>query len=399
MSGTRRRPGLLGPQVEGYQGWLLGLGYTPATVRNMLKELGQVGCWMASEDLAAGDLDEARLVEFRAFRRQAGYRRVVGPRALLPLLRYLREIGVTPAALPSTAPLDELICRYHRWMLEERGLAETTMLRYDNTARRFLTEQAVTSNALHPETLTGGDVNAFLLRECARVSTGSAKGRVAELRSILRFLYLQDLTPMRLGSSVPPVGGWRLATVPPTISPEDVQRLLDSCDRSTLIGRRDFAMMTLIARLGLRSIEVSRLELEDLDWRAGEVMIRGKGGRQDRLPLPSDVGQALVDYLTERPGVTDIRRVFLRQRTPRGPIRADLVGDVVQRACQRAGVGHVGPHRLRHALARELLRRGAGLMAIGQVLRHQDLATTALYAKVDLDTLRQVAQPWPGADR
>jgi site-specific recombinase XerD len=284
-------------------------------------------------------------------------------------------------------------------MLEERGLAETTMLRYDNTARRFLTEQAVTSNALHPETLTSGDVNAFLLRECARVSTGSAKGRVAELRSILRFLYLQDLTPMRLGSSVPPVGGWRLATVPPTISPEDVQRLLDSCDRSTLIGRRDFAMMTLIARLGLRSIEVSRLELEDLDWRAGDVMIRGKGGRQDRLPLPSDVGQALVDYLTERPGVTDVRRVFLRQRTPRGPIRADLVGDVVQRACQRAGVGHVGPHRLRHALARELLRRGAGLMAIGQVLRHQDLATTALYAKVDLDTLRQVAQPWPGADR
>jgi site-specific recombinase XerD len=399
MSGTRRRPGLLGPYVEGYQGWLLDLGYTPATVRNMLKELGQVGCWLASEGLTTDDLDEVRGLEFRAFRRQAGYRRVPGPRALVPLVTYLREVGATPEALPSKAPLDELRRRYHRWMVEERGLAATTIIRYDNTARRFLTEQAMTGDALHLGTLTGADVNAFLLRECARVSSGSAKGRVAELRSVLRFLHLQGLTPMRLGSSVPSVGGWRLATVPPTISSEDVQRLLDSCDRTTLIGRRDFAMMTVISRLGVRSIEVARLELEDLDWRTGELLVRGKGGRQDRLPLPTDVGQALVDYLTDRPGITTVRQVFLTLRAPCGPIRADLVGDVVQRACQRAGVGHVGPHRLRHALARELLRRGAGLMAIGQVLRHQDLATTALYAKVDLDTLRHVAQPWPGAER
>lgn len=386
MSGTRRRPGLLGPYVEGYQGWLLDLGYTPDTARNMLKELGQVGCWLASEGLTTDDLDEVRVLEFRAFRRQAGYRRAPGPRALVPLLRYLREVGATPEPLPSTAPLDVLLRRYHCWMVDERGLAATTIIRYLNTARRFLTEQAMTGDALHPGTLTGADVNAFLLRECVRVSSGSAKGRVAELRSMLRFLHLQGLTPMRLGSSVPPVGGWRLATVPPTISPEDVQRLLDSCDRTTLIGRRDFAVMTVIARLGMRSIEVARLELEDLDWRVGELLIRGKGGRQDRLPLPTDVGQALVEYLNERPGRTAVRQVFLTLRAPHGPIRADLVGDVVERACQRAGVGHVGPHRLRHALARELLRRGAGLMAIGQVLRHQDLATTALYAKVDLDT-------------
>ena len=399
MSGTRRRPGLLGPYVEGYQGWLLDLGYTPDTVRNMLKELGQVGCWLASVGLSIGDLDESRVVEFRAARRLSGYRRVPGTRALSPLLRYLREIGATPAALPSVAPLDEFLRRYYRWMVDERGLAATTILRYDNTARRFLTEQAMTGDGLQPETLTGADINAFLLRECTRVSAGSAKGRVAELRSVLRFLYLQGLTPLHLGLAVPPVGGWRLATVPPTISPEDIQRLLASCDRTTPIGRRDFAMMTVISRLGVRSIEIARLELEDLDWRTGELLVRGKGGRQDRLPLPTDVGQALVEYLTVRPPLTGVRHVFLTHRTPRGPIRADLVGDVVQRACQRAGVGHVGPHRLRHGLARELLRRGTGLMAIGQVLRHQDLATTALYAKVDLDTLRQVAQPWPGADR
>jgi site-specific recombinase XerD len=397
MAGPRRKPGLLGPHYEGYREWLLGLGYSPGAVRNMLKELGQVGCWMASEGLDTVDLDEARFGEFRTFRREAGYRKVMGPRAMVPLLRYLRETGVTPPARPATEPLDLLLGRYRRWMVEERGLAATTVLRYENAARRFLTEQAMTGDTLHPQTLMGADVNAFLLRECARVSAGSAKGRVAELRSVLRFLYLHGIAPMRLGWSVPPVGGWRLATLPPpTISPADVRRLLEGCDRHTVIGRRDFAMMTLIARLGLRSIEVARLELEDIDWRGGELLIRGKGGRRDRLPLPPDVGQSLVDYLSGRSSVPACRQVFLTQRAPHRPIRADLVGDVVQRACVRAGVGHVGPHRLRHGLARELLRRGAGLMAIGQVLRHRDLATTALYAKVDLDTLRQVAQPWPG---
>lgn len=179
----------------------------------------------------------------------------------------------------------------------------------------------------------------------------------------------------------------------------DVQLLLDSCPRDTIVGVRDFAMMMLIARLGLRSIEVARLELGDVQWRAGELLIRGKGRRQDRLPLPTEVGEALAVYLFEGRGPENARNVFLTCRAPRGPIRADLVGDVVERACKRAGLSHVGPHRLRHSLAGELLRQGAGLVAISQVLRHQDLATTALYAKVDLDTLRTVAAPWPGAAR
>ena len=195
---------------------------------------------------------------------------------------------------------------------------------------------------------------------------------------------------------MPPVGGWRLATLPPTMTTAEVQRLLDRCDRSTDVGVRNFAIMTLVARLGLRSIEVARLELDDMDWRAGEIVVRGKARRQDRLPLPAEVGEALVDHLRRR----TLRWLPARvppPRAPRGPIRADLVGDVVERACQRAGLRRVGPHRLRHALAAELLRRGAGLSAISQVLRHQDLATTALYAKVDLDALRGVAQPWPTA--
>jgi site-specific recombinase XerD len=397
MSGTRRKAGLLGPEVEGYRAWLAHRGYTLGTVRNMLKDLGQVGVWLSAEGLETAQFDEERAAAFLTARRRAGHRRVPGPRAMVPLLTYLREAGVVPAANPALAPLGELLGQYRTWMLQERGLAAMTVLRYENTARRFLQEQASDGDAFRPAALTGADINAFLLRECDRVSAGSAKGRVAELRSILRFLYLQGITPLRLGTAVPPVGGWRFATLPPpAMTAAEVQRLLDSVDRSGDVGIRDFAIMMLVARLGLRSIEVARLELRDVDWRAGELVVRGKGRRQDRLPLPAEVGEALVAYLSCGRNPQEARQLFLTCRAPRGPIRADLVGDVVERACLRAGLPHVGPHRLRHALAGELLRQGAGLLAISQVLRHQDLATTALYAKVDLSTLRKVAQPWPG---
>lgn len=399
MSGTRRKPGRLGPHVEGYAAWLGERGYTPQTVRNMLKDLGQVGLWMSGVGLVTAQLDEDAMLAFLAARQEAGCRRSMGPRAMRPLLSYLRDGGVIPAAKPVQTPLGALLGEYRAWMVQERGLAATTVLRYENTARRFLLQQAVADGVLKPAGLTGTDVNVFLLEECARVSAGSAKGRVAELRAILRFLYLQGLTPLRLGTAVPPVGGWRLATLPPTMRTADVQLLLDSCDCSTDVGVRDFAIMTLVARLGLRSIEVARLELRDVDWRAGELIVRGKARRQDRLPMLTEVGEALVAYLTGDRARAGAQRLFLTCRAPRGPIRADLVGDVVERACLRAGLQRVGPHRLRHGLAAELLRQGAGLVAISQVLRHQDLATTALYAKVDLKALRQVAQPWPGADR
>jgi site-specific recombinase XerD len=365
----------------------------------MLADLGRLGRWMSGEGLVAAQLGEDAMVAFAAARQAAGRRTAPGPRAMMPLLSYLREAGVTPAAKPPQTPVGALLGEYRIWLARERGLAEATVLRYENTARRFLQQQAMAGGVLKPAGLTGVDVNAFLLRECGRVSAGSAKGRVAELRAVLRFLYLRDLTPLRLGMAVPPVGGWRLAALPPTMTAAEVQLLLDSCDHSTDVGVRDFAIMTLVARLGLRSVEVARLELRDVDWRAGELVVRGKARRQDRLPLPAEVGEALVAYLAWGRAPAGARRLFLTCRAPRGPIRADLVGDVVERACLRAGLPRVGPHRLRHALAAELLRQGAGLAAISQVLRHQDLATTALYAKVDLDTLRQVAQPWPGTAR
>jgi site-specific recombinase XerD len=334
-----------------------------------------------------------------AARRALGRHAVpVGP-GICRLLAFLAERDLLAEQPSVVSPLEHLVGDFEDWMIRERGLSAATVLRYANTARRFLTEQALHDGVLDVAALRGADVNAFLLRECARVSAGSAKGRVAELRALLRFLYVGELITLPLGGAVPPVGGWRLATIPRLVPPQDVERVIASCDTRTFEGARDRAIMLLVARLGLRSIEVARLELDDVDWRAGELTVRGKARRLDRLPLPHDVGQALSSYLSRRGAAAGSRMVFLTCRAPLAPIRPDLVGDVVERACTRAEVTPFGPHRMRHALAGQLLRRGVGLVAISQVLRHQDLATTAVYAKVDLAVLRQVARPWPAVTR
>lgn len=400
MSGTRRKPGRMGPHIEGFAARLLDLGYTPGTVRGLLKDVGQLGRWMASEDVEATQLTGASIDAFLSARRTGGPRRVPSARSFAALLEYLTREGVAvPEVVGPLTPVEELLARYQSWLVVDRGLAAPTVLRYEKLARRFLCERASVVGDRFVDELTGADVIAFLLRECGRVSVGSAKGRVAELRSLLRFLYLKGLTPLALATAVPPVAGWHDTTVPTGIAAVDVQRLLDGCDRTDSGGIRDFAILMLVARLGLRSAEVARLELGDVDWRAGEIVVRGKARRRDRLPLPCDVGEALSAYLCEARPATVIRQVFLACKAPKRAILPALVSDVTHRACARAGLPRVGAHRLRHALASEMLRQGATLVEVSQVLRHRDLATTAVYAKVDLGSLRQVAQPWPGAAR
>lgn len=399
MSGTRRKPGRLGPFIEGFEARLLQQSYTPGTVKNSLKVAGQLGRWMESEGVEASQLDDAVFRSFIATLRDGGTRRIPGVRSFAPLLAHLTAEGVLTTEPSAPTPVEALVDEYRNWLVVERGLAGPTVLRYENLARRFLHEQAAQRDSRFVDDLSGADVVAFLLRETARVSVGSAKGRVAELRSLLRFLYVSGLTPVALSTAVPPVAGWRETTVPSGPSPEAVQRLLDGCDRSDPGGIRDFAILVLVARLGLRSAEVARLELRDIDWRAGEIVVRGKARRHDRLPVPCQVGEALSAYLREARPTSATRQVFLALKAPMRAIRADLVSDVTRRACARAGVPRVGAHRLRHALATEMLRRGANLVEVSQVLRHRDLATTAIYAKVDFATLRQVAQPWPGAVR
>lgn len=400
MGTTRRRSGVLTAEIEPYRQWLLEQGFTPATVRLLLRNLSRLGVWLQERGMTGTVIDAANLDDLFAERRLLGRRGVPGRLGISRLLAFLDERGLlAPTPQEQRTALEQLLDEFREWLFQERNLSASTVLRYEKTARRFLSEQAVRDGLLQVSDLTGVDVNAFLLRECARVSAGSAKGRVAELRSLLRFLYLRQLLPLRLGAAVPPVGGWRLASIPVIVSAADVAAVIDSCDPTTLQGSRNRAIMLLVARLGLRSIEVARLELGDIDWRRGELTVCGKARRQDRLPLPREVGEALSAYLVQRGEQGSSRRVFFTCRAPRQPIRPDLVNDIVDRACLAAGISRFGPHRLRHALAGELLRKGAGLLAIGQVLRQQDLATTALCAKVDLDTLRSIARPWPGASR
>jgi site-specific recombinase XerD len=399
MSGTRRRPGRLGPFVDGYRVWLLAAGYTPQTARMMLRDLSRLGRWMDAEDVEIGGLTVTDVESWLAARRAAGGYRVPPIRALRALLSYLGEVGVMGEEdPPALSAVEALVSGYRRWLIADRGLAAMTVLRYETLARRFLTARVTATDELGVSGLDGAVVSRFLLGECNRVCLGSAKGKVAELRSLLRFLHVRGFTPRSLADSVPGVAGWRETTIPPTMPQADIEALLADCDRSTLDGARDRAMLMLLARLGLRSIEIARLQIDDLDWRAGDLLIRGKARRDDRLPIPADVGAALAEYLVLR-GRHESRSVFLTLRAPTRPIRADLVGDVVQRHCRWAGVPHVGPHRLRHTLATRMLAQGAALADISQVLRHSDLATTAIYAKVDLGRLREVARPWPGAAR
>lgn len=401
MSGTpRRKPGRMGGHIEPFRERLLAAGYTPGTVRGLLMVMGQLGRWMQA-NLAddAPLVDEHIEVFVRSLLSRPG-QRVPRLRSTDPLLAYLHDAGVLePILVEPLTPVEMVVAGFRSWMIVERGLAAGTVLRYETTARRFLSERHVIAGDGFITDLAAVDVTGFLVVECGRVSAGSAKGRVAELRALLRYLFLNGLTSRSLAVAIPPVAGWHGTTIPKTINAGKVNELIDSCDLSTAIGVRDAAVLLLVARLGLRSVEVINLELGDIDWRAGEIVLRGKARREDRLPLPHEVGEALSRYLVEARPVSVSRRVFLTAKAPIEPMLPARVNDITRRACVRVGIGRVGAHRLRHTLASELLRKGATMIEVSQVLRHRDLATTAIYAKVDLVTLRQVAQPWPGVQR
>jgi integrase/recombinase XerD len=246
--------------------------------------------------------------------------------------------------------------------------------------------------------LTAAEVTGFVLATCPGMPKGSAKLAVTALRSLLGFLHVEGLIGEPLGQHVPSVASWRLAGLPRALEPGQVAALVDSCDQRTPVGRRDFAMLTLLARMGLRAGEVAALTLEDIDWRAGEITVRGKGTRCERLPLPADAGEAIAGYLRDgRPEPFEgARQVFLRTRAPHRALTAGGVSGAVCTAGQRTGIGPVHAHRLRHSAATGMLAAGASLTEIGQVLRHRRLLSTAIYAKADTEALRTLARPWPG---
>jgi site-specific recombinase XerD len=304
---------------------------------------------------------------------------------------------VPPPSAPAAAtPAGALLACYRHYLVTERGLVPETARGYVDAVRPFLAGREK-AGGLELGRLTAGEVTAFVLATCPGKPKGSAKLTVTALRSLLGFLHVEGLIREPLGQAVPAVASWRLAGLPKSLEPGQVAALLGSCDQHTATGRRDFAMLTLLARLGLRAGEVAALALDDMDWRAGEITVCGKGSRRERLPLPADAGAAVAAYLRDgRPEPFEAaRQVFLRARAPHRGLTSGGVTQAVFSAGQRAGIGPVFAHQLRHSAATRMLAAGAPLTEIGQVLRHRRLLSTAIYAKADIQALRALARPWP----
>jgi site-specific recombinase XerD len=388
--------GPLASFAVGFVAWLVERGYRPRSVRVQLRLLADLSGWLSDERLEPPELTGDDAARFLSGRRE----RVVdltGARALGPLLGYLRELGVVPQRLGSAdTPVERLLADYRDYLGRERGLAAGSVDGLERVARLLLIERSEPlEEALRR--LDAGEVTAFVMAQCSsgRLGTGASKALAGGLRSLLRFLHLAGWTPVGLADAVPSVASWRLASLPRGLETGQVARLLDSCDRATGIGRRDVAILTLLSRLGLRAGEVAALGLDDIDWRAGELTIRGKGSTIERLPLPHDAGEALVAYLRDGRPSTDLRLVFLPARAPVIGLSSMAITAVVRCACDRAGIDRVGAHRLRHTIATELLAAGAPLAQIAPILRHASVSTTAIYAKVDRLALRALARPWP----
>jgi site-specific recombinase XerD len=375
------------------------LGYSPIGATLQLRLMARVSGWLAVEGLRVGGLTGEVVERFLAERRAAGYRDYVTARALAPLLGYLRRVGVVSARSrrPPCSAAELLLERFGEYLAVERGLTAPSVAGYVHAVSPFVA-QLSRDGDLDLSRLDAAQVTAFVVARCPRQSRGAAKMTVTALRSLLGFLHVGGLIERSLVDAVPSAASWRLSGLPRGLEPDEVRALLGSCDQSTGSGRRDFAILTTLVRLGLRAGEVAGLRLEDVDWRAGELVVVGKGRRAERLPLPVDVGEEIARYLLDgRPSTAQDRCLFQRVKAPHRGLTTGGITQVVFSAARRAGLGQMHAHRLRHTAATQMLRAGGSLEEIGQVLRHRSALTTAIYAKVDRDALRQLARPWPGA--
>ena len=391
---------VIGPMesyAAGFAAELDRLGYTRLSVAGQLRLAAHLSRWLAGEGLDVDALTPMIAGRFIAARAAAGYTAHRSPKALAPLLGYLRGLGVAPLPTPVVAqgPVEVLLERYCCYLVGERGVGTATARGYAELVRPFVVSRA-TADAVDLAGLSSADVVGFVLTVSGERSPKTAQRTVSALRSLLRFCHVQGLTGL-LDTAVPSVANRRVG-LPRFLEPAQVAGLLASCDRTTVAGRRDFAMMTVMVRLGLRAGEVAALGLDDLGWRSGEITILGKGPRRDRLPLPADVGEAVAGYLRHArpPGAID-RQVFVRVKAPHRGLTSAGVTQAVIAAGTRAGLGPISAHRLRHTAATGMLRAGAPLTQVGQVLRHRRALTTQTYAKVDRDALRALARPWPEA--
>lgn len=386
--------GPLAGYSAGFAAELERLGYSRSGVRQQLGLLAGLSGWLVAEGLAPAELAAGQVARFLGARRRRGQRSGAG---VALLLGYLAGLGVIPeqAGVPAAAgPCAAVLEGYRHYLASERGLTGPEVTRHVQTAGMF----AEHARAADREwaAVTAADVTGFAVAQCAALGRASACKRISQLRSFLRFAHLSGLTAAPLAPAVPPAAWWSASSLPRWVPPGQVAALLAACDQRTARGRRDFAIVTLLSRLGLRAGEVAAMQLGDIDWRAGTLTVRGKARREEKMPLPADAGEAIAGYLADgRPAAGD-RSVFLRSLAPRHGLSAAGVSNIVAAAAGRAGLPRIGAHRLRHSAATAMLRAGASLDEVSQVLRHHSAATTAIYAKVDHAALAAVARPWPG---
>lgn len=389
----------LGPYLDSYLASLESDGYARSTVRSQMGLLSHLSRLLAQKKFTICDLNEQCVEALVGQRRRQNRLHKNDPTTARHFLNFLRRTRVipTPESGCEQSPLDQLVGRFSQYLTLQRGLTKTTVDNYCPFVSRFLVER-FGNESLRLRELESSNVSSFILRQAPSQSLGRAKLMVASLRSFFRFLLQHGEILVDLGACVPSVADWRRSTVPKYLTSEEVERVLAACHRSTSMSRRDYVILLLLARLGLRAGEVVGLELDDIDWRSSEIVVSGKGLVRDRLPLLHEVGEELATYVHRDRPQSNCRRVFIRARAPhRGFVGPSAVSTIAQRAIARAGLSPPtkGAHIFRHSLATGMLRRGASMAEIGQILRHQVPGTTEIYAKVDFDGLRGIAQPWP----
>jgi site-specific recombinase XerD len=395
-SASGLRPGPCDIHINSFLAHLRGKGYANRTLRKKRSVVVPFVRWIVKKRLAVSDLNEFHLSAF--VKRSPGRKKArIGfeMSALRLFLRYLRAEAVVPTPPPALREGD-LARRYVDYLRKERGLARNSILVYAGFIRDFISYAS-------PKTLDAGIIQDFLLDRIRNRSSEYTRLLSVALRSFFRFLYLYGETAIDFSFSVPTVRKWSQAQVTPFLSPDEVERVLSGTDRSTPCGRRDHAILLLLARLGLRAGEVAALELDDILWRSGEIVTRGKGRVQDRLPLLADIGEALALYLSKDRGASVSRQVFLRMYAPRAGLAGPAaVGHVVRYAFARVGLrrqGRGAAHLFRHSIATRMIRHGASIAEISEILRHRSMGSTQIYTKVDFESLRSVARPWPGGAR
>ena len=374
-------------------------GYSPSTIRQRQCRIAEFDRWLHACGITADALTPATIDDYVAVLRAAGGWRQPKSATFIPVLNLLRQLGVSPMApVPLLTGREVLLHQFSHYLLQERALTLGTEKNYASSADVFLDALGL-NGAENVGTVTAEQVLTFIARECSDRKVSSATILLTGVRAFLRWAFRAGLSETDLTGAVTGISARGRSTLPRSLSADAAAALLESCDRNGRTGRRDFAVLVLLTRMGLRAGEAAALTLEDLRWRAGEMVVRGKGGRTDILPLPVDVGEAISASLTDERPLPVNREVFLRVHAPIRGLTSAGVSEIVAAAARRANLPGVSAHRLRHTAATTMLRAGGSLAEVGQVLRHTSATTTAIYATVDHRALRQITQPWSGAAR